>query len=84
MSVEGPRQEPGNTQPLTTVAGAPVWDGQNSVTAGPRGPLLLQDVWFLEKLAHFDREVIPERRMHAKGSGAFGTFTVNCQRFSRG
>ena len=61
---------------LTTVAGAPVPDYQNSVTAGPRGPLLLQDVWFLEKLAHFDREVIPERRMHAKGSGAFGEFTV--------
>jgi catalase len=46
------------------------------MTAGKRGPALLQDVWFLEKLAHFDREVIPERRMHAKGSGAFGTFTV--------
>jgi catalase len=46
------------------------------MTAGKRGPMLLQDVWFLEKLAHFDREVIPERRMHAKGSGAFGTFTV--------
>ncbi|MFC5993464.1 catalase [Pseudonocardia hispaniensis] len=61
---------------LTTVAGAPVPDNQNSITAGPRGPMLLQDVWFLEKLAHFDREVIPERRMHAKGSGAFGTFTV--------
>ena len=51
-------------------------DNQNSLTAGPRGPMLLQDVWFLEKLAHFDREVIPERRMHAKGSGAYGTFTV--------
>ena len=61
---------------LTTVAGAPVVDNQNAMTAGPRGPMLLQDVWFLEKLAHFDREVIPERRMHAKGSGAFGTFTV--------
>jgi catalase len=61
---------------LTTVAGAPVADNQNSATAGPRGPMLLQDVWFLEKLAHFDREVIPERRMHAKGSGAYGTFTV--------
>jgi catalase len=61
---------------LTTVAGAPVPDNQNSLTAGPRGPMLLQDVWFLEKLAHFDREVIPERRMHAKGSGAYGTFTV--------
>ncbi len=62
--------------PLTTAAGAPVVDNQNSVTAGPRGPMLLQDVWYLEKLAHFDREVIPERRMHAKGSGAFGNFTV--------
>ncbi|MCP9760588.1 catalase [Aquitalea sp. S1-19] len=61
---------------LTTQAGAPVPDNQNVMTAGPRGPMLLQDVWFLEKLAHFDREVIPERRMHAKGSGAFGTFTV--------
>ena len=63
-------------QKLTTRAGAPVADNQNIVTAGPRGPLLMQDVWFLEKLAHFDREVIPERRMHAKGSGAYGTFTV--------
>ncbi|MCX2546816.1 catalase [Pseudomonas sp. COW5] len=61
---------------LTTAAGAPVVDNNNSQTAGPRGPVLLQDVWLLEKLAHFDREVIPERRMHAKGSGAFGTFTV--------
>jgi catalase len=61
---------------LTTAAGVPVVDNNNSMTAGPRGPLLLQDIWLLEKLAHFDREVIPERRMHAKGSGAFGTFTV--------
>ena len=61
---------------LTTNAGAPVPDNQNIMTAGPRGPALLQDVWFLEKLGHFDREVIPERRMHAKGSGAYGTFTV--------
>ena len=66
-----------NPQPrLTTAAGAPVSDNQNVMTAGPRGPMLLQDVWYLEKMAHFDREVIPERRMHAKGSGAFGTFTV--------
>jgi len=61
---------------LTTNAGCPVSDNQNVMTAGPRGPQLLQDVWFLEKMAHFDREVIPERRMHAKGSGAYGTFTV--------
>jgi catalase len=61
---------------LTTNGGCPVVDNQNVMTAGKRGPQLLQDVWFLEKLAHFDREVIPERRMHAKGSGAYGTFTV--------
>lgn len=61
---------------LTKANGAPVADNQNAMTAGKRGPMLLQDVWFLEKLAHFDREVIPERRMHAKGSGAFGVFTV--------
>ncbi|PTR08140.1 catalase [Nitrosospira sp. Nsp5] len=65
-----------NDKKLTTNAGAPVADNQNVMTAGLRGPALLQDVWFLEKLAHFDREVIPERRMHAKGSGAYGTFTV--------
>ncbi len=70
---------------LTTAGGAPVPNNQDSLTAGPRGPMLLQDVWFLEKLAHFDREVIPERRMHAKGSGAFGTFTVtrDITRYSR-
>ena len=61
---------------LTNNAGAPVADNNNVMTAGKRGPQLLQDTWFLEKLAHFDREVIPERRMHAKGSGAYGTFTV--------
>ncbi|WP_291981617.1 catalase [Candidatus Accumulibacter sp. ACC005] len=61
---------------LTTAAGAPVVDNQNTMTAGPRGPVLMQDIWLLEKLAHFDREVIPERRMHAKGSAAYGRFTV--------
>src|ERR1700746_2102555 len=61
---------------LTHASGAPVTDNVNIMTAGPRGPALLQDVWLIEKLAHFPREVIPERRMHAKGSGAFGTFTV--------
>lgn len=61
---------------LTTAAGVPVAHNNSVATAGPRGPMLLQDIWFLEKLAHFDREVIPERRMHAKGSGAYGTFTV--------
>jgi catalase len=61
---------------LTNAAGAPVADNQNSMTAGARGPVVLQDVWLLEKLAHFDREVIPERRVHAKGSGAFGTLKI--------
>jgi catalase len=70
---------------LTTDFGAPVPDNQNSLTAGPRGPLLAQDVWLHEKLGNFVREVIPERRMHAKGSGAFGTFTVthDITRFTR-
>ncbi len=61
---------------LTSISGARVADNNNIKTAGPRGPALLEDVWFLEKLSHFSREVIPERRMHAKGSGAHGTFTV--------
>ena len=65
-----------NHDKLTTNFGAPVPNNQDSLTAGKRGPMLLQDVWYLEKMANFDREVIPERRMHAKGSGAFGTFTV--------
>ncbi|AWY19424.1 catalase [Moraxella bovis] len=62
--------------PLTHSNGTPVVDNQNSLTAGARGPILMQDLWLNEKLADFVREVIPERRMHAKGSGAFGTFTV--------
>ena len=61
---------------LTTDFGAPVVTNRDSMTAGPRGPLLAQDVWLNEKLANFVREIVPERRMHAKGSGAFGTFTV--------
>ena len=61
---------------LTTAFGAPVPENRNSATAGKRGPVLMQDVWLMEKLGHFAREVIPERRMHAKGSGAFGTFKV--------
>jgi catalase len=65
-----------NRPHLTHATGAPVTDNLNIQTAGPRGPALLQDIWLIEKLAHFDREVIPERRMHAKGSGAHGTFMV--------
>ncbi|NMA30498.1 MAG: catalase, partial [Candidatus Methanofastidiosa archaeon] len=69
-------QNVGEIKEIKTAAGAPVTDNQDTMTAGKRGPVSLQDTWFLEKMAHFDREVIPERRMHAKGSGAFGTFTV--------
>src|SRR4030043_1741821 len=61
---------------LTTNQGVPVSDNQNSLTAGQRGPVLLQDVHLIEKLAHFDRERIPERVVHAKGAGAHGYFQV--------
>src|ERR1700682_735844 len=61
---------------LTTTAGAPIADNQNSLTAGQRGPVLLKDYQLLEKLAHQNRERIPERTVHAKGWGAFGTLTV--------
>jgi catalase len=60
---------------LTTSGGAPA-NTQQSLTAGPRGPILMQDVQLLEQMQHFNRERIPERVVHAKGSGAFGTFTV--------
>jgi len=61
---------------LTTNQGVPVSDNQNSLTVGERGPVLLQDVHLIEKLAHFDRERIPERVVHAKGAGAHGYFQV--------
>lgn len=61
---------------LTTTAGNPVADNQNSLTAGPRGPLLMQDYQLLEMLAHQNRERIPERTVHAKGTAAYGTLTI--------
>ncbi len=61
---------------LTTTTGSPVHDNQNSQTAGQRGPVLLQDFHLIEKLAHFNRERIPERVVHAKGAGAHGVFEV--------
>src|SRR3954451_8645168 len=61
---------------LTTATGAPVSDNQNSMTAGERGPIVFDDFHLFEKLAHFNRERIPERVVHAKGSGAFGELTV--------
>ena len=61
---------------LTTSAGNPIADNQNSLSAGPRGPLLMQDYQLIEKLAHQNRERIPERPVHAKGWGAHGTLTI--------
>jgi catalase len=60
---------------LTTENGAPIAE-QQALTAGPRGPVLLQDVQLIEQMQHFNRERIPERVVHAKGSGAYGTFTI--------
>jgi catalase len=62
---------------MTTAGGHPVVENQHSMTAGERGPVLMQDSHLIEKLASFNRERVPERVVHAKGSGAFGTFTVN-------
>ena len=63
-------------QRMTTAAGVPVADNQNSITAGPRGPVLMADHQLMEKMAHFNRERVPERVVHAKGAGAYGKFTV--------
>lgn len=68
---------------LTTSWGAPVGDNQNSQTAGDRGPTLIQDVHLLEKLAHFNRERVPERVVHAKGAGAHGYFEVTNDEISK-
>src|SRR5450756_2711994 len=65
-----------NDEHLTTNQGVPVTDNQSSLTVGERGPVLLQDVHLIEKLAHFDRERIAERVVHAKGAGAHGYFQV--------
>ncbi|TQV88825.1 catalase [Aliikangiella coralliicola] len=62
---------------LTTSAGAPVADDNNSVSVGARGPLTFDNHYLFEKLAHFNRERIPERVVHARGTGAYGTFTLN-------
>ena len=61
---------------MTTSSGLPVDDLTNSISAGERGPLVLQDLSLIDTLAHFDRERIPERVVHAKGAGAFGYFEV--------
>lgn len=67
---------PAEREQLTTAHGAAVEDNQNSLIAGPRGPFLMQDYQLLEKMATFNRERVPERVVYAKGSGAYGTFTI--------
>lgn len=61
---------------MTTEAGVPIADNQNSLSAGPRGPLLMADYQLIERMAHFNRERVPERVVHAKGAGAYGTLTI--------
>ncbi len=61
---------------MTTAAGIPVADNQNSLTAGPRGPVLMSDHQLMERMAHFNRERVPERVVHAKGAGAHGALTI--------
>ncbi|MDQ1410816.1 MAG: catalase, partial [Acidobacteriaceae bacterium] len=63
-----------NNKRMTTDAGRPIGDNQNSLTVGPRGPVVFEDFLLFEKMAHFNRERIPERVVHAKGSGAYGHF----------
>ncbi len=81
IAQDDPRRESikvsNDREKLTTGSGMPVDDDQNSATAGPDGPVLMQDVHLTEKLAHFDRERIPERVVHAKGAGAHGFFEVS-------
>ena len=64
------------TEIMTTTGGNPIADNQNSISSGARGPLLMQDYQLLEKLAHQNRERIPERTVHAKGTAAYGTLTI--------
>jgi catalase len=84
MSTNGHAKSDARCPVLTTANGAPI-GVQQALTAGPRGPLLMQDVALLEQMQHFNRERIPERVVHAKGSGAYGTFTVthDITRFTR-
>src|SRR6202790_5764056 len=79
-------EQPNQPPTSTTASGTPVEDNQNSITAGPRGPVLLQDYWLLEKLATFNRERIAERIVHAKGSAAHGTLTItkDMTKYSKG
>ncbi len=77
--------EPTRSTVSTTGSGAPAASDRNSLTIGANGPILLHDVHFLEQMAHFNREKVPERQPHAKGAGAFGVFetTVDVSRWTK-
>jgi catalase len=79
MGKKGRRDMEEQKKRYTTAFGIPVAEDQNSLTAGERGPVLIQDMHLLEKLAHFDHERIPERVVHAKGAGAYGYFEVTAE-----
>src|SRR5450631_4363439 len=68
---------------MTTDGGRPIGDNQNSITVGPRGPVVFEDFLLFEKMAHFNRERVPERVVHAKGSGAFGDFVCTSAEISK-
>jgi len=68
---------------MTTDAGRPVGDNQNSLTVGPRGPVVFEDFLLFEKMAHFNRERTPERVVHAKGSGAYGHFVCTSKEITK-
>src|SRR5258708_20136451 len=73
----------GDKRKMTTDAGRPVGDNQNSLTVGPRGPVVFEDFLLFEKMAHFNRERIPERVVHAKGSGAHGHFVCTSEEITK-
>lgn len=84
MAKEQPRGDNAPKRPtMTTNEGNPVGDNQHSITAGKFGPVAFEDFLLFEKTAHFNRERIPERIVHAKGSGAYGTFTVTNPEISK-
>jgi len=80
-----PTTESTGTSGSTTSTGAPTPSDRNSLTVGANGPILLHDVHFLDQMAHFNRERVPERNVHAKGTGAFGTFetTEDVSRYTK-
>lgn len=76
MSSAAPHPSAGQPSRSTNEAGAPAPSDEHSLTLGPNGPILLHDHHFIQQMAHFNRERIPERNVHAKGGGAFGVLEI--------